>query len=60
MGKLKITLKKSKIGRKQNHIRTVEALGLNKLGQTVVKEDNEAIRGMVNSVSFMVDCEEVE
>ncbi|MDO5649938.1 MAG: 50S ribosomal protein L30 [Gallicola sp.] len=60
MAKLKITLKKSKIGKKKNHIKTVEALGLRKPGQTVLKEDNEAIRGMVNSVSYMVECEEVE
>ncbi len=60
MAKLKITLKKSKIGKKKNHIKTVEAPGLRKPGQTVLKEDNEAIRGMVNSVSYMVECEEVE
>ena len=60
MAKLKITLKKSKIGKKENHVKTFEALGLRKVGQTVLKEDNEAIRGMVNTVSFMVECEEVE
>ena len=60
MSKLKITLKKSKIGRKEKHVKTVEALGLKKPGQTVVKEDTDTIRGMVNAVSFMVDCEELE
>ena len=44
MSKLKITLKKSKIGRIEKHIRTCEALGLHKIGQSVIKEDNDAIR----------------
>ena len=42
MSKLKITLKKSKIGRIEKHIRTCEALGLHKIGQSVIKEDNDA------------------
>lgn len=58
MGKLKITLKKSTIGKIQKHKDTVKALGLKKIGDTVVKEDNNAIRGMVRAISFMLDVEE--
>lgn len=57
--KLEITLKKSKIGRLENHIRNVEALGLKKIGQTVVKEDTPSIRGMIKKISFMLDVKEV-
>ena len=32
MAKLKITLKKSKIGRIEKHVKNVEALGLKKVG----------------------------
>lgn len=60
MAQLKVTLKKSTIGRIDKHIGTVRALGLKKVGQTVIKEDNPTIRGMVNSISYMVDVEEVE
>lgn len=60
MSKLKVTLKRSKIGRIDKHIKTVEALGLRKIGQSVIKEDNDAIRGMIRTVDFMVDVEEVE
>ncbi|NTW70716.1 MAG: 50S ribosomal protein L30 [Eubacteriaceae bacterium] len=59
MPDLKITLKKSKIGRLDKHIATVEALGLRKIGQTVVKQDTPQIRGMINKVDFMLEVEEV-
>ncbi|MDL2310851.1 50S ribosomal protein L30 [Peptostreptococcaceae bacterium OttesenSCG-928-C18] len=59
MGKLKITLKKSRIGRIEKHIKTVDALGLKKTGNSVIKEDNPAIRGMINQVAFMLDVEEI-
>lgn len=55
---LKITLKKSKIGRVPKHKKTIEALGLKKIGQTVEKEDNEAIRGMIRQVEYLVEVEE--
>jgi len=56
--KLAITLTKSAIGRVESQKQTVKALGLNKLNQTVVLDDNEAIRGMVNKVSHLVTVEE--
>lgn len=60
MAKLKITLKKSTIGRLDKHKKTIAALGLRKIGQSVEQEDNSAIRGMIDSVSFMLDVEEVK
>ncbi|SHF02116.1 50S ribosomal protein L30 [Alkalibacter saccharofermentans] len=59
MPNLKITLKKSKIGRLDKQIATVEALGLKKIGQTVIKEDTPQIRGMINKIDFMLEVEEV-
>ena len=56
---LKITLKRSPIGRVPKHRKTVTALGLKRPGQFVIQPDNEAIRGMINSIAFMVDVEEV-
>ncbi|HHT50255.1 MAG TPA: 50S ribosomal protein L30 [Eubacteriaceae bacterium] len=58
MAKLNITLLRSKIGKKKDQIATVEALGLKKIGQTVVKDDTPEIRGMINKVSHMVKVEE--
>lgn len=60
MAKLEITLKKSVAGRVIKQKATIEALGLKKIGQTVVHEDNAAIRGMITVVSHMVDVKEVQ
>ena len=59
MAELKITLKRSIIGRPQNQRDTVKALGLKKMNSTVVNPANDAIKGMVNTVSHLVDVEEV-
>ena len=56
---LKITLVKSTIGAIPKHKKTVEALGLRKLNSCVVKEDNQAIRGMIQQVRHLVKVEEV-
>ena len=55
---LKITLVKSPIGAVPKHKATVEALGLKKLHQTVVKPDYEAVRGMIWHVKHLVKVEE--
>ena len=55
---LKIKLVKSTIGAKPLHKKNVEALGLKKLGQVVVKPDNAQIRGMVAKVCHLVEVEE--
>ena len=57
--KLKITLVKSPIGRSEKHRRVLKGLGLGKLNRSVVRLNTPEIRGMVNTVSFMVTAEEV-
>lgn len=59
MAQLEIKLKKSFIGRKDDQIATSKALGLRKIGQTVVKEDNKATRGMIDKISFMLEVKEL-
>lgn len=58
MANLQITLKRSLIGRPKNQIATAKALGLTKSYKTVVKPDNEAVRGMVNTISHLVEVKE--
>ena len=58
--KLKITQTKSTIAYLKDQIATIEALGLHKIGHSVVKEDNAAIRGMIFKVKHMVKVEEIE
>ena len=50
MANLKVTLVKSTIGAIPKHRKTVEALGLRKIGKTVELPDNAATRGMVQQV----------
>ncbi|MBA2652023.1 MAG: 50S ribosomal protein L30 [Tatlockia sp.] len=56
--KLKITLVKSTIGRKSKHIEIAKQLGLGKMNSSVVHQDIPAIRGLVNSIYYMVQVEE--
>ncbi len=58
--KLQITLKKSPISSLQVHKDTVAALGLRKVGQTVVKEDNACVRGQIFRVKHMIDVQEIK
>lgn len=60
MAKLKVTLTKSTIGRKKDHIATVNALGLRKIGKIVVHEDTPQVRGMINKVNYLLEVEEVQ
>ena len=55
---IRITLTKSPIGYEKSQKATVKALGLNKMHQTVEKEDTPVIRGMVNKVSHLVTVSE--
>ena len=59
MAEFKITLKRSVIGRPQNQKDTVKALGLKKINSVVVRPANDAVKGMINTVSHLVDVEEV-
>jgi len=60
MAKIKVTLVKSQIGRLKNQKRTLEALGLRRLNQTVEHEATPSIVGMVNKVSHLVSVEKLK
>lgn len=59
MKRLKITLIKSKYGRTPNQRETLKGLGLRKIGQSVIREDNPMIRGMIRKVEHLVKVEEL-
>ena len=58
MKQVKITLVKSPIRCPKNQKATVKALGLGKIGSSVVKNDNEQIRGMIKTVAHLVSVVE--
>jgi large subunit ribosomal protein L30 len=55
---LRITWVKSAIGRKEDQKRTIRALGLRRLGQTVVHGESPTVRGMIRKVEHLVSVEE--
>ncbi len=57
--KLKITQIKSTIGCTQKQIDTVKAIGLRKIRQSVIREDNPCVRGQIFRVRHLVTVEEV-
>lgn len=60
MANLKITLVKSLIGRPETERRTARALGLRKLNMAVIRPDTPAVRGQVQKLAHLVQCEEIE
>jgi large subunit ribosomal protein L30 len=56
---LKVTQIKSGISQLPAARKTLKALGLKRIGHTVVKEDRPEIRGMVKSIQHLVSVEEV-
>ena len=57
---LKITLVKSPIGAVPKNRATVEAMGLTKLNKSVLLPDNDATKGMIRKVGYMLKLEDAE
>ncbi|CAN5136021.1 50S ribosomal protein L30 [soil metagenome] len=58
--RLKVTQIKSKISEKQNQRDTLRSLGLKRIGDVVVREDNPQNRGYVRTVAHLVKVEEID
>lgn len=59
MSKIKVKQVRSKINCPEDQKRTLEALGLRKLGQVVEHDNTPAIVGMVKKVQHLVSVEEI-
>ncbi|MCR5147523.1 MAG: 50S ribosomal protein L30 [Eubacterium sp.] len=55
---LKVTLVKSPIGAIPKHRKTVAALGLTKMHKTVELPNNDATKGMIAQVGYLLKVEE--
>ncbi len=60
MSSLKVAQLRSVIGGTQAQRDTMRSLGLKRIGDSVVKPDRPEIRGMVNTVSHLVNVEETD
>ncbi|MEO2051579.1 50S ribosomal protein L30 [Flagellimonas beolgyonensis] len=58
MSKIKVKQEKSAIKRPENQKRTLEALGLRKIGQVVEHDATPSILGMISKVKHLVSTEE--
>lgn len=59
MKMLKVTLKRSLIGKPEKLRKVVLALGLKKINQSVTHKDTPSIRGMIHKTSHLVEVREV-
>ncbi len=55
---IRVTLKKSWIGRPEKQRLILRGLGLTRTGKVVVRQDTPEIRGMINKVIHLVDVQE--
>lgn len=60
MEQVKVTLLRSTNSAQRDQKATVRALGLRKIGQSVVHQNNDAIRGMIRKVRHLVVAEPYE
>ena len=59
MAELKITQVRSTIGARWNQRESLRTLGLRKIRQSVVREDNVQTRGLIKTVHHLIEVEEV-
>ena len=57
--KIKITLVKSPIGYKEKAKKTLEALGLRRMNQSIEHNSNDSIMGMIKIVDYLIKVEEI-
>ena len=57
-GKVRVTLVKSPISHNPANRATVRALGLHRIGESVLVDDTPAMRGMIRAVRFLLETEE--
>lgn len=60
MAKLRVTQIRSAADRGAKQRGTIRALGITRLGQSVIHEDRPEIRGMINAVGHLVEVEELK
>ncbi|KFJ05394.1 50S ribosomal protein L30 [Bifidobacterium tsurumiense] len=60
MSNMKITLVRGLVNSNAKQRATVQTLGLRKIGQSVIREDTPANRGLANAVRHLVTVEEAD
>ena len=58
MANMKITRKKSLVGRLEKHIATAHSLGLKKINDVTVQPDNAQTRGKLQQIGYLLEVVE--
>ncbi len=58
--RIRVTQRRSAIGRYRKQRLTLEALGIRKMHQTVIHNDTPQIRGMIAKISHLLEVEDIE
>jgi large subunit ribosomal protein L30 len=53
--RLKIRLRRSRIGVKEKQLKVLDGLGLHRVNQVVIRDDRPETRGMIFKVSHLVE-----
>jgi len=60
MGKIKVRLVRGLAGKPEKHIKAVRSLGLKKIGDERILEDNPMVRGNIKVAHYLLEVQEVE
>jgi large subunit ribosomal protein L30 len=60
MAKLRVTQVRSAAARGAKQRGTIRALGLKRIGDSVVQDDRPEIRGMIHAVEHLIEVEEIK
>ncbi|WP_448584317.1 50S ribosomal protein L30 [Thermocrinis sp.] len=60
MKKIKVRLVRGLAGKPEKHIKAVRSLGLKKVGDVRILEDNPMVRGNIKSAFYLLEVQEVE
>ncbi len=58
MANMKITLKKSLVGRLDKHIATAHSLGLKKINDVTIQPDNAQTQGKIRQIGYLLEVTE--
>lgn len=58
--RIRVTQKRSAIGRVRKQKLTLEALGIHKMHQTVIHNDTPQIRGMIAKIPHLLEVDTIE
>jgi len=59
-GKLRVTLKRSRIGVKKSLKKTLDSMGLRRINQSRIFNDTPSVQGMIFKVNYLIEVEKLE